>query len=98
MKLDLELIAGSFFDLDLPKSRRYLFKYFDTDIQQQFVRYYHVFGSIEYFVSHTGIYCQQRWLRQLVVRFNKLETTLKKSRQEMDFATVAEIESGKYKL
>ena len=98
MKFDLELISGNFFDLDLPKSKRYLFKYFKTDIQRQFVRYYHIFGSKKHFVNHTGWHCKKRWLELLVVRFNFLEKTLKKAREEMDFNMITLIESGKLKF
>lgn len=94
---DLQLIAGEFFDCNLPKHRQYLFRYFKSDIQRQFVRYYHTFGSIEHFSRHTGYFCKKRWLQVLVVRFNKFESILTKARANFDFATVAIIESGKYK-
>lgn len=96
MRFDLELISGNFFDCEIPKSKKYLFKYFRTNIQRQFVRYYYVFNSIKYFANHTGLHCKKRWLQLLIVRHNYLESLLKKARKEMDFETVTLIESGKY--
>lgn len=98
MQSDLEFIAGDFFDLDLPKNKRYLFKYFRSDIQRQFVRYYHVFGNVTHFVDHTGWYCERRWLQLLLARLSLLERTLKKARAEMDFETITLIESGRFKF
>lgn len=96
MKSDLEFIAGNFFELDLPKSKQYLLRYFKSDLQKQFVRYYLTFGNVRRFVEHTGHFCKRRWLQLLVEKFNFLELTLKKAKEEMDFTTVAMIESGKY--
>jgi len=98
LRFDLELISGDFLELDLPKSKRYLYKYFTTAIQRQFVQYYYVFGSIEHFAAHTGLRSKKRWLQILVVRYNKLESTLKKAREEMDFDVITLIESGKYDI
>jgi len=98
VKLDLEIISGNFVDgnINVPKNKQYLLKYFQSDIQQQFVRYYLSFGSIEHFVDHTGEFCKRRWLEVLAVRFKKLESTLKEAKKNMDFTTVAEIESGNF--
>lgn len=95
---DLQLISGVFFDLDIPKSKQYLFKYFHTEIQQQFVRYYLVFGGIEHFVAHTGLFCKPLWLKLLLTKLILLEQRLKEAKDSMDFTTVALIESGKFKM
>lgn len=96
MRFDLDLISGEFFDLVLPKSKRYLFKYFRSHIQKQFVRYYYIFGSASNFSNHTGVHCKIRWLQLLVVRYNHLESLLEKARAEMDFEKITLIESGLY--
>jgi hypothetical protein len=98
LKKDLEFIAGDFFEVEIPKSKQYLWKYFTTDIQRQFVRYYLTFGSTERFVAHTGCFCRKRWLQLLVAKFKRLEATLKQAKESFDFETVAAIESGKYEL
>ncbi len=98
MNFDLEFISGRFFDFELPRGQRYLLKYFRTDIQRQFVRYYCAFGNVKYFVEHTGRYCKKRWLQLLSVRLNLLEEVLKKARAEMNLETVALIESGRFKF
>jgi hypothetical protein len=96
MENDLKLIAGDFFDLDLPKSKQYLWKYFTTDVQRQFLRYYLTFGTTARFVENTGHFCRPRWLASLVDRLDLLETTLKKAREDLNFEVVAAIESGNY--
>jgi len=98
MKKDLDLISGDFFDCDIPKSKRYLWKYFTTDIQRQFVRYYLTFGSIERFALHTGHLSRKRWLQYLLYRYRKLESILAAAKAGFDSETVAQIESGKYEL
>ena len=95
---DLKLISGEFFDLDLPKEKQYLFKYFPTEIQKQFLRYYYVFGEIDGFMDHTGWFCTKRWLRELTARYNKLVSVFDTAKQNADFTTIAEIQSGKFKI
>lgn len=94
--VDLHLISGNFFEMNVPKSKQYLLKYFKTDIQRQFVSYYLIFGNIDRFVEHTGLFCKKKWLKLLVDKFNALESKLKDSKDNLDFTTVALIESGKY--
>lgn len=95
---DLKLISGEFFDLDLPKEKQYLFKYFPTEIQQQFVRYYYLFGDYERFMEHTGWFCTNRWLRKLKARYDELTLIYDKAKKDMDFTTLAEIQNGKFKI
>ncbi|RDJ35269.1 MAG: hypothetical protein DWQ19_10670 [Crenarchaeota archaeon] len=98
LERDLELISGNFFELELPKSKRYLLKYFKTDIQRQFIRYYLIFGTAKYFVQHTGCYCQIRWRQLMLVKYKTLEKALKQARKNMNFNLITLIESGKFKL
>ena len=97
-ELDLALISGDFAEYSLPKQKQYLLKYFDSEIQNQFIRYYVIFGSVKHFTDHTGIFCKKRWLKYLVSRFHEVEAELKRAKSELDFATVALIESGRYKF
>jgi hypothetical protein len=98
MNEDLHLIAGNFFNFELPKDKQYLFKYFKTDIQRQFVCYYTTFETIDNFTQHTGHISTRRWLRGLKGKLLKILELHKKSKEDMDFDTLAQIESGKYKF
>lgn len=98
MSNDLNLISGDFLELDLPKEKQYLFKYFDTDIQVQFVRYYYVFGNVDRFVEHTGFFCVKRYLRELIEKYNKLVEIYDKAKESADLEIVAQIQMGKFKI
>lgn len=93
---DLKLVSGEFFDLPLPQNRQFLFKYFTTDIQQQFVRYYLTFGSYDFFCQHTGHYASKRWLRKLCKRLNELIDAYDEAKKNADFQTLSKLEMGKY--
>lgn len=95
---DLNLISRKFESFDIPKEKRYLLKYFDTEIQEAFLRYFLVFGTYESFVDHTGLLCQVRYRRTLVNKFYLLEKLHKEAKNNMDMTTLARIEAGKYKF
>ena len=98
MKSDLAFVAGTFFDYDPPKHQQYLWKYFTTKIQKEFVRYYLVFGSHEHFVDHTGVFCSIRWRQVLTLKIKKIEAALKEAKETNNSQQVALIESGNFPL
>ena len=93
----LKFIGGVFFGYDIPKERLYLFRYFKTDIEKAFLRYYYCFGEFEFFTEHTGWFCQKRWLRLLLKKHDRIVELHDKAKKEMDFTLLARIESGKHK-
>lgn len=96
---DVQLIGGEFLDpASLPKNKRYLYHYFSTEPQKQFVRYYLAFHRVDFFVAHTGYSASQSWLKKLASRLDRLEANLAAARVAGDFELVAQIESGKYPL
>ena len=95
---DISLVSGAFFEKTVPRNKRYLLKYFDSEAASVFVSYYLVFRSHTYFVDHSGFRVTKRWLRKLRERIDKLEVAYDKARTAGDFSAVAEIESGKYNL
>jgi coproporphyrinogen III oxidase len=95
---ELKFIGGVFFDYVLPKEKNYLFRYFRTDIEKAFLRYYYCFGEYEFFCDHTGYRCQQRWLKLLLKRHDRLVAIHAKAKSNADFDLLSLLESGKYKL
>ena len=95
---EVMFIGGTFFNCDLPKDRSYLFKYFRSRLEKQFLRYYYCFEDIEHFTDHTGYRCQKRWLRILVARLKRLTAIYANAKSEANLELLALIESGKYKL
>jgi len=95
---DLSFISREFETVELPKEKRYLLKYFDTVLQEAFLKYVFVFGDYENFVDHTGLPCRPQWLKSLYNKLKRLEALHKKARADMDMTTLAIIETGKYKL
>lgn len=100
MQKDLDFIAGTFFDYDIPKNQQYLLKYFRTDLQAAFLRYYLIYNSWTNFVDHTGMYCTKRALQKLTVRFNRITEIYAKAQEEFTEESIEllfKIESGKYR-
>ena len=98
LDLELEFVSGRIFDLTIPKERKYLYKYFASDAQQHFVKYYLTFGNFTRFAEHTGFRFEKRWLRYLKGRLLKLMEAHKKAKEDLDFETLTKIESGQYNL
>ena len=98
---DLELISGDFFDLEIPKEKKFLLIYFKTPLQVAFLRYFLVFGKSRNFTNHTGYYCSVKSARNLQTRYTKLITLYENAKKEMsieNMKTIHLIESGKYIL
>jgi hypothetical protein len=81
----------------LPREKLYLLKYFDSPIQEAFLKYFFLFGDTENFLDHTGFYCQERWVKLLHKKLRILETANAKARAEVDLAGLVVIETGKFK-
>jgi hypothetical protein len=93
-----QFLAGNFFDFEISKERNFLFKYFRSPLERQFVRYYLCFGEIEYFTEHTGHFCQKRWLKILKQRFDKIIAFHNQCRENMELELLEKIEKGRYKF
>jgi len=98
MQKDLDLISGRFFDLELAKDQAYLRRYFASGIQFAFLRYYLVFGDVDLFTSHTGIFAEPKYVRRLVTKFHFLVEIRKHAKRNLDFDLLWRIESGRYKF
>ncbi len=98
MNPDLALLSRQFENVELPRDKAYLYKYFKTDVQLAFLKYYHVFGEYTNFSDHTGIHCTLPWLKKLYERVVKLEELHRQTKRDFDLETLARIEKGKYKL
>jgi len=95
---DLIFISGEFFDFEIPKEKKFLFKYFKADLEHSFLKYYFCFGDFENFTDHTGCYCQVRWLRLLKKRLDKLLAQHQNAKAEYNFELLRVIEDGNYKV
>lgn len=95
---DLLWIAKAYESFEIPKEKKYLSKYFKTQIQRAFLRYFFAFGNYTNFRDHTGLDCQIRWLKILHEKLEALEKVRNDARKNMDMTTLAKIESGKYKF
>lgn len=95
---EYQFLAGKFFDFEISKERKFLFKYFRSPLEKQFIRYYLCFGEIEYFTEHTGHFCQNRWLKILKQRFDKIIAFHNQCRENLDLELLEKIEKGRYKF
>jgi hypothetical protein len=95
--LELEFLAGNYFDYEIPPERGYLLKYFKTDIQLHFLKYYMKFKVKDSFVDHTGVYCSERHLYRLEDRFLKLEDAVQEAKKTFNFKLLETINLGKWR-
>ena len=95
---EMEFISGRIFDLELPENKQYLWKYFKTKLQRQFVKYYLTFETTARFTERTGYYCSDRWIRMLLRKIKRLEKAnqdAQEAAKQGDFQTLADLKSGK---
>ena len=94
---DLDFISRKFSNWELPRDKKYLLKYFTSDCQQEFLRYYLIFGNFVNFCDHTGFVCGKEYLLELRDRLREVEAVHDKAKQDFDLEYLAEIENGKFK-
>lgn len=94
---DMRLVSGCFFEDDIDKNNSWLLKYFKSDIQLRFLKYYLTFGGYYYFRRHTGIFCSTRYLESLKKRLSFLLNMHKEAKSNFDLDLLAKVEMGKIK-
>jgi hypothetical protein len=98
---DLDFISAKFIDLDIPKERRFLLKYFRGELHKSFLKYYMVFGTHKNFSDHTGYYCVEglRYrMEDRYIKLNKLYDDCRREMTEESLKTLQILESGKYRF
>lgn len=93
----MRLISGCFFEDDIDKSNAWLLKYFKSDIQRRFLKYYFTFGGYYYFRRHTGIFCSMRYLESMKKRLSYLLKLHEDAKSNFDLDLLSEVEMGKIK-
>lgn len=96
MEKDLIFLSGKFMDFELPKEKKYLLKYFDTDIQQAWIVYYLIFGDFKNFTDHTGIYCGKTYSHNLLKKLEKIQKAHQEAKTNLELEKLALIETGKF--
>jgi hypothetical protein len=94
---DVDFFAGNFFEQEIPKDKAFLKKYFKSESQRAFLKYYLVFGDYSCFTAHTGQAANHSYLFKQEVKLKHLLEVHKQAKSNMDFDLVWKIESGKYK-
>jgi hypothetical protein len=95
---DIKFLAGMYMDYTLPAEKVYILKYFRSELEQAFVRYYNMFGEIDLFIEHTGFYCQFRWVRILKKRFDKIVNAHTICKKNFELQELSKIEAGDFKV
>jgi hypothetical protein len=98
---DLDLLAGTFFEFDIPVEKRFLLKYFKNDLQRAFLKYHMVTGEVWNFTDHTGYHCTRRFAYRLAKRYKRImndHAAVKGVLDEEAMERVYKIESGKLPL
>lgn len=95
--LELEFLAGNYFDQEISSEKSYLLKYFKTEIQLHFLKYYIKFHARDSFIDHTGFYCSERHLQRLEKKFLKLEDAVQEAKKTFDFKALEVINAGKWR-
>lgn len=95
---ELKFISGEFFDYSLPLDKLFIFKYFSSDLEKAFVKYYFTFGHIKYFSEHTGYRAKPKWILLLRKRLDHLLLIHKEAKRMMDTEMLQVIEDCKYEF
>jgi hypothetical protein len=98
---DLDFISGRFLDYEIPKDHRWLLKYFKTDVQVVFLRYYILFGEVRNFVDYTGCHCSRRSKFRMQDKFLRLKHAHNEAKQELTeegMRTLNKLEMGQFRL
>jgi hypothetical protein len=95
---DLFLLSRQFEILQLPKDKKYLLKYFDTPVQEAFLKYFMIFQEYKNFTDHTGMAVQPHYLKSLLEKLQIIEKAHKEAKSNLDMAGVLQIEKGKFKF
>ena len=95
---EIKFIGGMFYDYILPPDKQYLFKYFHTKVQKDFLIYYIIFNNFQRFPQHTGNAISYRWCQGLRARYKFIENELAKANDDGDLDKIVEIKSGKLKI
>ena len=101
MRRDLAFISGEFAEVDIPNDKRFLLKYFTTEAQQAFLKYYLVFGDWRCFTAHTGFVSSAAYLREQTNRYLALVEAYTKAKSEISaesLETLSKIQSGEWKV
>ena len=81
-------------------------KYFRTEMETAFLKYYYCFGHYNKFADHTGYNCQMRWLWMLEKRHDIIVSyyqntkfdILNSEKDELELEFLMQIEKGKISL
>jgi hypothetical protein len=106
--MDLHLVSGDFFYEDVvSKDQRWLFKYFGTPQQRQFLAYYSQFGELRErgpvrfyhnFIDHTGVCCTKRAVQKWVKKLRHLLSLSQEAAERFDLEMLEKVKSGKYRF
>lgn len=73
-------------------------RYFGDGLGYEFLRYFLAFRSSVHFSEHVGMPCSKRWVNRMKSRLRTLERAHAEAKRSMDFESLADLETGKYKL
>lgn len=101
MTNELKLLFEDPDGFEVPRNRRFLLKYFDTELRRAFLKYYLSNNDYRNFTSHTGRRCSKSLPHRMARQVDALVAVYdaaKKALTEEGMETVSVIESGKYNL
>lgn len=94
---DFLFLSGEFFEIDIPKDKLWLKRYFHTPVQFQFLQYYLTFNDTKYFKEYTGIDVEMKYIRRLESKYLKLLKMRDDAKSNFDIELLWKIESGNQK-
>lgn len=101
MQRDLDFIANKYVSFEVPKEKSFLLRYFTTDLQIAFLKYYLLCGRHNNFTDHTGFYVSRsvrfEWA-QIIDKFISVYEKAKRELSEESMLLIDKIESGQFIL
>lgn len=87
-----------FINEEIPKEKKFLFRYFKGKVQNLFIKYIVFFGDYKNFRDHTGLVCQDRWLKNLFKKYNDLMYINNQMKKNMDLDGLSNLYNGKISI
>ena len=92
----ITFVAGEF--SEVPRDKRWFFKYFRSECQRAFLAYYWKFHNYTRFSEHTGFAMSRRWKIILKKKILFLEESFEEAMKNGDIDAVVHIKEGKLKI
>jgi hypothetical protein len=95
---ELNFMLNLFATYEIPKEKKFLYKYFTGDATKMALKYLYCFGNLDNFAQNTGININSNYLSVIKNKVYKLLAIHQIAKENMDIDMIVKIESGELKM